>query len=160
MDGVKGWANCVTFQVPDYYMLRMFLVWVICCFSKIVGRSQNDQKINGTFHRCITLLENFHLQVLLLLLHNMMKSQFDSLSKKQNHMFSWAPKRCFLCVNTHQGWMLRAMMSLVVVGLNPQTKPQLNRGANLQMSNEKNSGCLGYLGDYTTQVCGDYNEPL
>ena len=100
MDGVEGWANCVTFQVPDYNMLRMFLVWVIFCFSKIVGRSQNDQKINGTFHWCITLLENLNLQVLLLLLHNMMKSQFVSLNKKQHHMFSWTPKWCFLCKHT------------------------------------------------------------
>ena len=27
---------------------------------------------------------------------------------------------------------------------------------NLQLSNENNSGCLGYIGDYTTQLCGDY----
>ena len=24
----------------------------------------------------------------------------------------------------------------------------------------KNPGCLGYIGDYTTQLCGDCNEPL
>ena len=29
-----------------------------------------------------------------------------------------------------------------------------------QMSNEKKPGCLGFLGDYTTQLCGDYNNPL
>ena len=28
------------------------------------------------------------------------------------------------------------------------------------MSNEKNPGCLGYIGDYTTQLCGGYNKPL
>ena len=28
------------------------------------------------------------------------------------------------------------------------------------MSNEKNPGCLGYIGDYTTQLCRDYNKPL
>ena len=28
------------------------------------------------------------------------------------------------------------------------------------MSNEKSPGCLGYIGDYTTQLCGDYNKPL
>ena len=25
-----------------------------------------------------------------------------------------------------------------------------------QMNNEKNCGCLGYVGDYATQLCGDY----
>ena len=24
----------------------------------------------------------------------------------------------------------------------------------------KTTGCLGYIGDYTTQLCGDYNKPL
>ena len=29
------------------------------------------------------------------------------------------------------------------------------------MSNEKRvPGCLGYIGDYAAQLCGDYNEPL
>ena len=31
----------------------------------------------------------------------------------------------------------------------------------LYMSNEKNLGWLGYIGDYvTTQLCRDYNKPL
>ena len=30
----------------------------------------------------------------------------------------------------------------------------------VQMSNETNPGCLGYIGDYTTQVCGDDSKPL
>ena len=29
-----------------------------------------------------------------------------------------------------------------------------------QMSNEKNTGCLGYIGDYTTQLYRDCNKPL
>ena len=29
-----------------------------------------------------------------------------------------------------------------------------------QLSNEKNPGCLGYIGDYTTQVYRDYDKPL
>ena len=29
-----------------------------------------------------------------------------------------------------------------------------------QMSNEKNPGCLVYIGDYTTQLYRDYNKPL
>ena len=29
-----------------------------------------------------------------------------------------------------------------------------------QMSNEKNPGCLRYIGDYTTQLYRDYNNPL
>ena len=28
------------------------------------------------------------------------------------------------------------------------------------MSNEKNPGCFGYIGDYTAQLYGDYNKPL
>ena len=28
------------------------------------------------------------------------------------------------------------------------------------MSNEKNPGCSGYIGDYTTQVYKDYNKQL
>ena len=30
----------------------------------------------------------------------------------------------------------------------------------IDMNNEKNPGCLGYIGDYTTQLYGDYNKPL
>jgi len=29
----------------------------------------------------------------------------------------------------------------------------------LSNDNEKNPGCLGYIGDYTTQFHGDYNNP-
>ena len=29
-----------------------------------------------------------------------------------------------------------------------------------QLSNEKNTGWLGYIGDYTTQLYRDYNKPL
>ena len=29
-------------------------------------------------------------------------------------------------------------------------------GQNRKVSNEKNAGCLVYIGDYTTQLCGDY----
>ena len=29
-----------------------------------------------------------------------------------------------------------------------------------QLSNEKNRGCLGYIGDYTTQLDRDYTKPL
>ena len=28
------------------------------------------------------------------------------------------------------------------------------------LSNEKNPAYLGYIGDYTTQLCGDYSKPL
>ena len=30
----------------------------------------------------------------------------------------------------------------------------------IHLSNEKNPGCLGCIGDYTTQLYGDYNKPL
>ena len=29
-----------------------------------------------------------------------------------------------------------------------------------RLSIEKNLGCLGYIGDFTTKLCGDYNEPF
>ena len=29
----------------------------------------------------------------------------------------------------------------------------------IDMSNEKNPGCLGCIGDYTTQFYGDFNTP-
>ena len=29
-----------------------------------------------------------------------------------------------------------------------------------QLSNERNPGCFGYIGDYTTQLYGDYNKPF
>ena len=29
----------------------------------------------------------------------------------------------------------------------------------IQLSNEKKTDCLGYIGDSTTQLCADYNEP-
>ena len=29
-----------------------------------------------------------------------------------------------------------------------------------KVNNEKKPGCLGYIGDYTTQLCRDYNKPL
>ena len=32
--------------------------------------------------------------------------------------------------------------------------------AGMPLSNEKNPGCLGYIGDYTTQLYGDYHKPL
>ena len=28
------------------------------------------------------------------------------------------------------------------------------------VSNDKKHCCLGYIGDYTTQLCGDYDKPL
>ena len=32
----------------------------------------------------------------------------------------------------------------------------------IQMSNEQNKkpGCLGFIGDYIIQLCGDYKKPL
>ena len=29
-----------------------------------------------------------------------------------------------------------------------------------EVSSDENTGCLGFLGDYTTQVYRDYNKPL
>ena len=37
----------------------------------------------------------------------------------------------------------------------------ISRGAfSPQVSNEKNPGCLGYIGDYTTQLYRDFSKPL
>ena len=32
--------------------------------------------------------------------------------------------------------------------------------ASLHLSNKKTPGCLGYIRDYATQLCWDYNKPL
>ena len=38
---------------------------------------------------------------------------------------------------------------------------KMGRTASPHLSNEKNApGCLLYIGDSTTQFCGDYNKPL
>ncbi len=37
--------------------------------------------------------------------------------------------------------------------------PPTNGKLATQLSNEKNPGCLGYIGDYTTQLYRDYNKP-
>ena len=31
--------------------------------------------------------------------------------------------------------------------------------AEVYLSNDKNPSCLGYIGDYTTRLSGDYNKP-
>ncbi len=36
-------------------------------------------------------------------------------------------------------------------------KPQSDK---IHLSNEKNPGCLGYIGDYTIQLHRDFNKPL
>ena len=37
---------------------------------------------------------------------------------------------------------------------------QNKKSTNPHLSNEENLGWLGYIGDYTTQLYGDYNKPL
>ena len=46
----------------------------------------------------------------------------------------------------------------VVQGVNP--KMDRCDGLNGQLSNEKNPGCSGYIGDSTAQLYMDYNKPL
>ena len=41
-----------------------------------------------------------------------------------------------------------------------KTSGKENSAQRGQMSTEKNPGCLCYIGDYTTQLCRDYNKPL
>ena len=61
---------------------------------------------------------------------------------------------CFFSVRkvdaTHQDGLVRTLGQLAV----------LNMTNGYQMSNEKQPGCLGYIGDYTTQIYGDYSKPL
>ena len=38
--------------------------------------------------------------------------------------------------------------------------PSGNKHHLLNLSSENNPSCLGYIGDYTTQLYWDYNEPL
>ena len=33
-------------------------------------------------------------------------------------------------------------------------------GTAQQLSDEKNSVCLGYIGEYITQLSGDFNKPI
>ena len=33
-------------------------------------------------------------------------------------------------------------------------------GPAVDLSNEKDSGCLGCIGDYTTQLYGDFKKPI
>ena len=42
----------------------------------------------------------------------------------------------------------------------PAQVPLTNMFSYLQMSNEKNPCCLGCIGDYTTQIYGDFNKPI
>ena len=37
---------------------------------------------------------------------------------------------------------------------------ELQKPRSIDLSNEKNPGCLGNIGDYTAQLYGDYNKPL
>ena len=37
----------------------------------------------------------------------------------------------------------------------PGMLSDVSHGSSFQLSNEKKNGCLGYIGDSTTQLCGD-----
>ena len=47
-----------------------------------------------------------------------------------------------------------------LVGHREGSPPWLSSVRMKKMSNEKNPGWLGYIGDYTTQLCGDSNMPI
>ena len=63
-------------------------------------------------------------------------------------------------------WFCFCFWSLLMVQVHPIPKHLwsnlVNNGINYQpqLSHEKNPGCLGDIGDYTTQLYGDYNKPL
>ena len=44
-----------------------------------------------------------------------------------------------------------------VASVDPMDDSGVFSPGNCQVSNEKNPGCLGYIGDYTTQLYGDYS---
>ena len=75
-----------------------------------------------------------------------------------------------LCGTTMNGMMLYQLTDVSVCGfISSSTKLPLQPlvgfclryvEGDVQMSNEKNLGWLGYIGDYTTQLYRDYNKPL
>ena len=58
---------------------------------------------------------------------------------------------------TSQGYMVA--VDTITIYSN-RTCIYIYRIANTHLSNEKNLGYLLYIGDYTTQLYGDYNKPL
>ena len=79
--------------------------------------------------------------------------------------FMWDDLMIFMIkhVGANVGFMRQAMAAADADGnglISKEEMPDLLKGPLAQLSNEKKHGCLGYIGDYTTQVCGDYNKPL
>ena len=54
-------------------------------------------------------------------------------------------------------WLLWILLQYIVT---EHVYIYIYRIANTHLSNEKNLGYLLYIGDYTTQLYGDYNKPL
>jgi len=46
------------------------------------------------------------------------------------------------------------------VGVRSGVSKEVGTCPSFQLSNEKNPGCLGYIGDYTTQLYRDYYKPF
>ena len=65
-----------------------------------------------------------------------------------------SPDWSFIC--QANGWAIHIQQEL---SLSPWGINKLMRKKR-EVSNEKNPGWLGYVGDYTTQLYRDYNEPL
>ena len=79
--------------------------------------------------------------------------------------FMWDDLMIFMIkhVDANVGFVRQAMAAADADGnglISKEEMPDLLKGPLAQLSNEKTHGCLGYIGDYTTQVCGDYNKPL
>jgi len=62
----------------------------------------------------------------------------------------------FIMVNTikNGGYFHGYVAMLVYRSVFFPVKPKI------QSSNEQNPGCLGCIGDYTTQLYGDFNKPI
>ena len=70
----------------------------------------------------------------------------------------WSPRRISNEPSTVGGGTSHHMFSIFTIS--PPIPGEMIQLNIFQMSNEKNPGYLLYIGDYTTQLYGDYNKPL
>ena len=84
--------------------------------------------------------------------------QMDHINRLMEKAAKARAVACFICWVKHRKRIpIRILRLYPPEKLSPQkklTKKYLN-----QLSNEKTTGCLGYIGGYTTQFYRDYNKP-
>ena len=73
----------------------------------------------------------------------------------------WRKRSHWLGMAIPRGWGEASRGELVKGSVNRDetTLPETSSKSTWAMEKKKH-GCLGYTGDYTTQLCGDYNERL